>query len=93
MSGKTEMTAKQAARAFKRAKAAQEKLAPLLAESKRVLTEHFEATGEKEFEGVGFAADTRTQLDTTKVRAYLGDKISEFTKSVTSRTLFVLEGA
>lgn len=93
MSTKSEMTPKKAAQVFKRVKAAQEKLAPQIAEAKRVLTEYFEASGTTELAGVGFAVDTRTQLDTTKVRAFLGDKVDEFTKKVTSRTLFVIEGS
>lgn len=90
---KPHMTPDQAAQEFKRLKAAQEEIAPKLAEARRVLVEHFEATSTTVLEGVGLAVDTRSQLDTTRVRAFLGDRVNEFTKSVTSRTVYVLEGA
>lgn len=86
-----EMTPKQAAKAFKRLKRAQEKLLPQLSTARAVLIEHFETTATTELDGVGFAVDTRGQLDTTKVRAFLGDKVNDFTKTVTSRTVYVVE--
>ncbi len=76
---------------FKRVKAAKAKISPQESEAKRVLLEHFEATGTDKFEGIGLAVDTREQLDTARVRVFLGDKVEEFTKTVTSRTLSVLE--
>ena len=85
------MTPKQAAKIFKREKAEQEMRAPQLKEAKRVLVEHFESTKTNKFEGVGFAVDTRNNLDTDRVRAFLGERIAEFTKQTTSRTLSVLE--
>lgn len=85
------MTPKQAAKIYKRETASQAKRAPMLKEAKKALVEHFEETGTTEFEGVGFAVDTRHQLDTTAVRAFLGDDVTRFLKPVVSRTLSVLE--
>ena len=56
-----------------------------------MLLEHFDATNTTEAEGIRLAVDTRSQLDTTKVRAFLGERIDEFTKAVTSRTLSLCE--
>lgn len=87
------MTPKQAARVFRRAKPAHDELGAELTEARKVLVKHFEETGTTELDGVGFAVDARSQLDTTAVRAHLGDKISQFLKSVTSRTVFLIEKA
>lgn len=58
-----------------------------------MLVETIEQSGTTEFEGIGLAVDDREQLDVTKVRAHLGDGVDEFTKTVTSRTLFVIKAA
>ena len=58
-----------------------------------MLVKHFEETKTTEFAGIGFAIDTRKQLDTTAARAALGDRLEQFLKPVTSRTVFVIEAA
>lgn len=85
------MTPKQAAKIFRRLKPAHEKVGAQVAEARKVLVAHFEATGTTELDGVGFAVDSRNQLDTAAVRAHLGDKIDQFIKAVVSRTVFLIE--
>lgn len=87
------MTPSQAARIFKRGKSIQARLGPQMREASKVLVETIEQSGTTEFEGIGLAVDDREQLDVTKVRAHLGDGVDEFTKTVTSRTLFVIKAA
>lgn len=83
------MTPKQAAAQFKAIRAEKDKLAPAEAEAKKVLLAHFTATNTTELDGVALAVDQRQQLNTSKVRAYLGDKIEQFLRAVTQRTLYV----
>lgn len=91
VTGKTAtLSPKEAAAQLIKAAAEIKKLEPLVREAKAVLVPHFESTGTAELDGVGFAVDQREQLDTTKVRALLGDQITKFTKTVTSRTVFVV---
>lgn len=83
------MTPNEAAQAFKEATAAQAQLAPTLRESKKVLNKYFNDSGLNELEGVERAVVEREQLDTDKVRDFLGDRVGEFVKPVTIRTIFV----
>lgn len=83
------MTPKQAAARYREIRAEQDKLTPELKECSKVLLRHFADTNTTELDGVCLAVDERHQLDTNKVRTFLGDKIEKFLKAVTRRTLFV----
>jgi hypothetical protein len=86
------MTPEEAAKAYREITAQQAQLAPTMRQVRKVLNEYFDRAGVDELDGVRRAVDVREQLDTDAVRDFLGDRVGEFTKRVTSRTLFV-EGA
>jgi hypothetical protein len=85
------MTPAEAAAVFREAVAAQKSLAPTLREAKKVLNKYFDDNALDELDGVRRAVDVREQLDTDKVRDFLGDQVGEFLKKVTSRTLYLAE--
>jgi hypothetical protein len=86
------MTPQQAAEVFKKITAEQAQLAPTMRQAKKVLNQHFDDAGVDELDGVKRAVDVREQLDADAVRDFLGDRVGEFTKSVTSRTLYLEKG-
>jgi hypothetical protein len=57
-----------------------------------VLKEHFRKTGRSNYKGqIGYAALSRVQLDTAKVKAELGPRLPDFQRSVFYEVLSLIE--
>jgi hypothetical protein len=91
---KKELTVAQAADQWEKAKRAQEKQKPLLEEAAAVLKAHFEKTGDTEYDGRIQLVTTPSKLvlDQSKVREYLGKKLSKFQKrTAASKSLALMK--
>lgn len=57
-----------------------------------VLKTYFEKTGKQDYRGkIGYAVLSRRQLDTDKVKAELGERLSDFQKRITYSQLSLLK--
>jgi hypothetical protein len=91
---KKELTVAQAADQWEKAKRAQEKQKPLLEEAAAVLKAHFEKAGTTEYDGRIQLVTTPSKLvlDQSKVREYLGKKLSKFQKrTAASKSLALMK--
>jgi hypothetical protein len=89
------MKLSEAARTWAESKRELERLRPRLEAAAEVLKEHFRGSDDREYRSrhgrIGYAVTARLQLDTEKVRAELGDRLSDFQRRVTVEILSLLE--
>jgi len=86
------MNVTEAAKVWEDAKREIDRLKPSLEQAAGVLKEYFRANKKRDFRGrIGYAVSTRIQLDTTKVKAELGDRLADFQKRVDIEQLSLLK--
>jgi hypothetical protein len=85
------VTVAKAAEEFIRIKRRQKQLEAELVEPRETLLKHFRRTGAADYKGlVSYSKSVREQLDTKKVKAFLGKKVSRFLKKTDVEQLSVL---
>jgi|SRR5579884_106623 len=89
---KRKLTLAEAADQWERARRELDRNKPLLEEAAAVLLEHFEKTGRSTYKDrIVLTRGSRLVLDQTKIREYLGAKLADFQKRVTTRSLSLLK--
>jgi hypothetical protein len=86
------MNVTEAAKVWENSKREIDRLKPQLDQAAEVLKEYFRANKKRDFRGrIGYAVSTRVQLDSAKVKAELGDRLSDFQKRVDIEQLSLLK--
>lgn len=89
---KKKLSLTEAADQWEAAKRKMDEQKPLLEEAAAVLKAHFEKTGRSTYKDrIAYATSSRLLLDQTKVREFLGAKLSDFQKRVSTTSLTLLK--
>lgn len=89
---KKKLTVTEAADQWERCKREADLLKPQLEEAAAVLLEHFERTGRSTYKDrIVLTRGSRTVLDQAKVREFLGRRLHEFQKLITTKSLSLLK--
>lgn len=85
---KKKLTVAEAAEQFERCTLQMKQLAPQVEEAKAVLVEHFEKTGRSTYKDrIVYGSWSRTILDQSKVREFLGAQLKDFQTRISGRSV------
>ena len=86
------MSVAEAARTYEETKREMDRLKGQLESSSEVLKEYFRKNGKRDYKGrIGYAVLSRSQLDTAKVKAELGDRLEDFLRRISYEQLSLLK--